>query len=72
MTKTIVLNEVQQKALRFALGGRHRLQTDPPVMEALGEIEAQLNASNEEVPAVAPDEPGTLSPPAKKGRGGRK
>lgn len=63
MTKTIVLNERQQQALRFCLGGRHRLQTDPPVLVALGEIEAQLNASNEESPAVASEEVGTLSHP---------
>jgi hypothetical protein len=62
MTKTLVLNDEQQKALRFCLGGRHRLQTDPPVLERLGEIEAQLNASTEEVPEVAPPEVGTVSP----------
>ena len=68
MTKTIVLNEEQQKALRFCLGGRHRLQIDPPAFEALGEIEAQLNASNEESPVVASEEVGTVSHPAKRGR----
>lgn len=72
MTKTIVLNEVQQKALRFALGGRHRLQIEPLAMDALSEIEAQLNASTEESQTVAPDEGGTVSLPAKTGKHGRK
>ena len=62
MSKTIVVNDVQIAGLRFVLGGRHRLQLEPHVIDALSEIEAQLNASTEEVPAVAEDEGGTVSP----------
>ncbi len=69
MTKTLVLDDVQQTALRFCLGGRHRLQADPPVILALGEIEAQLNASTEESPEVAPEEGGTVSPVGEKAAG---
>lgn len=36
MTKTIVLNEEQQKALRFCLGGRRRLQADRQLRKPKG------------------------------------
>lgn len=67
MSKTIVLNEVQERALRFVIGGRHQLQMEPAHKDALGDVEYQLNAPSDAVP-----EEGTVSPPAKKAKRGRK
>jgi hypothetical protein len=73
MSKTVRFNEAQRNATLFVLGGRHHMQLEPHHRAALDEIEVQLrDVPTEQLPAVAPDAPGTLSPVAVRKKKGAK